>query len=61
MEDWINIKDKMPERNVCVLVETVYCKYPASVAYFNGVNWVSIDGCELGNTEHWTPLPTPTI
>ena len=39
MMEFISINDYLPEHNKYVLVKTPFCKYPAAVAYWNGVDY----------------------
>lgn len=50
--NWIDIKEKKPKRYQYVLVETKYCKYPATVAIWNGVFFKSVDNVTIGNSEN---------
>jgi hypothetical protein len=60
MLKWTNVKDAMPERNKYVLVETPYCKYKFATAYWNGINWISVDDETVTlNVEFWTEVKTP--
>ena len=54
---FISVKESFPERNNYVLVKTPFCKYPAAVAYWNGVDWIdTADKCKIMNVEWWRPL-----
>ena len=54
---FISIEESLPERNKYVLVKTPFCKYPAAVAYWNGIDWIdTTDKCKIMNVEWWRPL-----
>lgn len=51
------VSNAMPPINEYVLVKTPYCKYPATVAYYNGIKWLAADDkCEIFNIEEWLSL-----
>lgn len=55
--EFISINNYLPEHNKYVLVKTPFCKYPAAVAYWNGVDWIdTTDKCKIMNVEWWRPL-----
>ena len=57
MMQFISINDYLPEHNKYVLVKTPFCKYPAAVAYWNGVDWIdTADKCKIMNVEWWRLL-----
>lgn len=51
------VADVMPARNEYVLIKTPYCKYPATVGFWNGVKWLAADDkCEIFNVSEWLSL-----
>ena len=51
------VADVMPARNEYVLIKTPYCKYPATVGFWNGVKWLAVDDkCEIFNVSEWLSL-----
>ena len=51
------VADVMPSRNEYVLVKTPFCKYPATVGYWNGAKWLAADDkCEIVNVSEWLAL-----
>jgi len=55
--NWINIKDKLPEKGEYVLIKAEYCKYPYCVGLYNGINWISADDkTKILNVQNWCSL-----
>lgn len=51
------VADVMPAINEYVLIKTPYCKYPATVGFWNGVKWLAADDkCEIFNVSEWLSL-----
>lgn len=58
--DWIKVRDRLPEAWTSVLVFTKYDRL--YVAYWNGRDWVSngeVDVVGLAGVTHWTPIVLP--
>jgi len=58
MIEWIDIKERTPNRGQYVLVQTKYCKYPATVAIWSGSWFNSVDNIKIENTEnvYWAEI-----
>jgi hypothetical protein len=57
---WHSVNDAMPKRNEYVLIETRFCRYPACVGYYNGVDWISADDkTKIMNTINWAEITMP--
>lgn len=69
MNEWISVKDRMPELHVEVLVYGIlpYEIHPeihqCYLCDVNGKNklefWTSISAYDVKNVTHWMPLPEP--
>ena len=63
VQEWISVKDRLPEANVGVSVYTPRLKNIFEVFYKEDGKWeiVSYRGGEILNDEvtHWMPLPQP--
>lgn len=57
---WNNVDNLMPLRHKFVLVETPYCRYPFTVAFYNGVDWVAADDVKTLNVQLWVDIKAPT-
>lgn len=53
---WNKLARIKPERFQYVLVNTQYCKYPAQVAQWNGVKFISTDNGNYLNITHWAEI-----
>ncbi len=57
---WHHVDNVMPPKDEYVLVETRFCKYPFTCAFWNGVNWIAADDKSiLLNTRFWAKIQTP--
>jgi hypothetical protein len=54
--EWINIQEKKPERNKYVLVETKYCRYPATVAFWSGLYFRDVNDGKIMNAKNWCEI-----
>ena len=63
VQEWISVKDRLPEINIGVLVYTPRFKNTFEVFYKGDGKWeiASYRGGEILNDEvtHWMPLPQP--
>ncbi len=46
-------KDNMPKKGEYVLIQTPYCKYPATVGFWNGLKWLDSERTEIFNVDKW--------
>jgi hypothetical protein len=59
--EWISVKDRLPEKDVEVLVWDGYNRF---IAYFSGTMWDSGYGWDMMvnvTVTHWMPLPDAPI
>lgn len=45
-----------PEKLKYILVNTQFCRYPAEVAFYNGVTFKGLYGNEIYNVTHWAEI-----
>ena len=51
---WHSVSKLLPKKGEYVLVKTPYCRYPATVSFYNGVEWRSAeDKGVILNVEEW--------
>lgn len=59
MNEWINVKDKLPEEDELVLAFPVTFTHPVNTAEFlEGYFWICNMGIRL-KPVYWMPLPDP--
>lgn len=75
MDNWISVKDKLPERKDCVYDENEYVlvagkwdfrdEYSVTICGYGFTGWDECDSfgyIDVSKIEYWQPLPTgPTI
>lgn len=54
--NWHDTETLMPLRNDFVLVRTPFCRYPATVAFYNGIDWIGADDHKILNVSLWTNI-----
>lgn len=58
--EWMDSERIMPIRHSYVLVETPHCKYPFSVAFYDGISWLDADSkTRIMNVQFWAYVQTP--
>ena len=62
-EEWISVKDRLPERNQNVLIarEKPFHTYLLTAFQRDGVFHSNQDAIMLGKVTHWMPLPKPPV
>lgn len=55
--EWIKVTDLMPEKNQYVLIQTPFCKHPATVGFYNGIEWKAADmKTTIENVFYWAKI-----
>lgn len=54
-EEWISVKDRLPEHYVSVLVFDPKEQIPYAIDFYTGKYW----GNRFDTVTHWMPLPSP--
>lgn len=62
--EWINIKNAIPEEYKSVIIYTT--KKRITLGIFDGENWIKEDDeiiakWNIGEVTHWMPLPQPPL
>lgn len=59
VQEWISVKDRLPERFVYVLVMTDFGEAAVARIKGNGYWYIGWDNDQYAGITHWMPLPEP--
>ena len=59
VQEWISVKDRLPERFVYVLVMTDFGEAAVARLKGNGRWYIGWDNDQYAGITHWMPLPQP--
>lgn len=59
--EWVPLENKRPELNEWVLVPTMYCIYPVTIARWIGYEFRCQENTSIANVSHYAKISRPTL